>query len=291
MKNMLNRLILITLCISLLLAGCGTKDLTKGKTPKEIVIASSAEMQKLKSYAFTMDMQMGFPNPETQTVVNISISGTGEAVQNPQKAHMKMVTKVMNNELPSEIYVEINSDNIVEYISNPMKNGEWLKMELPVSPEMMKMLDPAKSLEVVQKLLEDAKIVQETEENKVKYVVMEATIKPDAIAEFIPANLPVPQDELSKMLSSLDSISYNMWIRKDNLFTTKIEMDLSNIIKNIMTGQPNLPPEALSLFEEVTAAMSMSYTDFNTSINITIPDDVKNTAQDFTQLIPQAPTT
>lgn len=291
MKKMLTYFILIVLIASLIITGCGTKDLTKGKTPKEIIIASSAEMQKLNSYAFTMDMQMGIPNPETMTVENISMSGTGEAVQNPQKAHIKMVTKVMGTELPSEVYVEITDNKILEYISNPMNPQEWLKMELPVSPEMMKMLDPAKSLEVMQKLLEEAKVVKEIEENKVKYVIIEATIQPKAISEFIPANLPIPPEEFEKMLSAMDSFSYNMWIRKDNLFTTKMEMDLGNMMKNIMSSQPNLPAEAKEIFDKVTATMNMSYTDFNTSINITIPDSVKNSAKDFSQMMPQAPTT
>lgn len=290
MKKLLTCFVLILLFVSLLLTGCGTKDLTKGKTPKEVVIASSIEMQKLNSYAFTMDMQMGVLNPQTQAIEKISMSGTGNAVQNPQKAHIKMTTKVMDNELPSELYIEINSDKILEYISNPMNPEEWLKMELPVSPEMMKMLDPAKSLEAVQKLVEDAKIIKEIEEDKVKYLVIEATIKPDAISEFIPANLPVPQEELSKMLSSLGSFSYNMWIRKDTLFTTKIEMDLSDLMKNVMNSQPNLPPEAKAIFEKVTATMSMSYTDFNIPKTITIPDSIKNSAKDMTQQIPQAPT-
>lgn len=290
MKKTLISIFAALISVSLLLTGCSTKDLTKGKSPQEIVIESSAAMQKLKSYSFAMEMLMKLPNPETQTIETVSISGTGEAVQNPQKAHLEMITKLMDNEMPSEVYVEIEGDKIVEYISNPLNNEEWFKMEIPVSPEMMKMLDPAKSLEAVQELLVDAAIVDQLEEEKIKYIVIKATIKPAAIAEFIPADLPVPQEHLSQMLTSLDNISYNMWIRMDNLYTTKMEMDISDIMKSVISSQPNLPSEAKALLEQVTATMKMSYTDFDSPLTITVPDNIKNSAQDMSELMKNAPT-
>jgi len=289
---MIKKLGILSLMISLvilLVTGCGSKDLTKGKSPQEIVVASSTAMQDLKSYNFTMDMKMGFPNPETDSIETMEMSGSGETTVNPARAHLKMTTKIMGQEAPMEIYVTMENDKILEYISNPMVPEQWLKMELPMSSEMQDLSNPAKSLEVLKELLVDAKVLREEEENKVKYVVIEATLKPDAVTKFLPSNLPMDMEQLSGMLSAMGNIQYNMWVRKDNLFITKMEVDLGELMKRVLAQTPGIPEEQKALLDKITATMSMTYTDFDKVTEITIPEEVEKNAKDMSELM-QLPT-
>ncbi len=276
------------LCIALLFSGCGPKDLTKGKTPQEIVLASGESLAKVKSYGFTMNMDMGFPNPGTGEIGNITMKGTGSASMDPLKMHLKMTMNIAETEMQSEIYAQVEDKKIVEYISNPQKQGEWIRFELPLDEKMMDMLNPAKSMTILKDALVDAKVVGEEEKDKIKLAVLEITIKPEAIGKFLqmPGN-NLPLADLEKMLASLGNMTYKMWVQKDNLLATKVEMDMGEMFRNLMKNQPGMPPEMAGELEKITAKMTMEYTDFDKAVNITIPEDVKSKAQDMSGLLQQ----
>lgn len=272
----------LLLILSLALTACGTTDLTKGKSPQEIVLASGKAMQNIKTYGIVMDMNMGMPNPQTGEQMKITMNGKGSIIVEPVKMHMTMDMNMpqVPSPMKMEIYALVEDKKLIEYISNPASNGQWMKMELPLDDNAMQMLNPAKSLDMLKEIMVDAKVVGEEEDNKVKLAVLEVTIKPEGLTKFmqLPGNA-FPMQDLEKTLASMGNITYKMWIRKDNLLAVKTEMDLGQMMRNMFANQPGMPAEAKAMFEQVTAGMSMKYVDFDQPVNITIPDNVKNSAQ------------
>jgi|GEM_PF-4035273 len=277
--------LLFCLVLMLIFSGCGTKDLTKGKTPLEIVTASSEIMQKLKSYSYTMEMNMNIPDPQTGSLQEMSMNGAGKATIDPIKTYTSLKMKMGAIETTTEVYALVEDNKIVEYISNPLSSQSWLKMELPLNDDAMKMLNPANSLEIMKKCLVDAKIVGEEEENKVKLAVVEVTLNlaglTDLFGMFGGAGLPVA--EMEEALASMGNITYKMWVRKDNLYTTKMEMDLTEIFTNLVSSQSN--EEMKDIFSNMSADMKMAYTDYDKPVEIKVPDEVKNSAQDMSNLL------
>lgn len=282
MKKRIPLCLAVLLIFSMVLTACGSKDLTKGKNPQEIVLASGKAMQSIKTYGITMDMNMGMPNPESGEEMKITMNGKGSISVDPVKMHMTMDMSMSQTAAPMnmEIYAQVEDKKLIEYISDPTNKEQWMKMELPLDDNAMQMLNPASSLDMLKEIMVDAKVVGEEEENKVKLAVLEVTMKPEGLTKFmqLPGNA-MPLQDLEKIFSSMGNITYKMWVRKDNLLAVKTEMDLGQMFKNMFNNQPDMPPEAKEMFAKITAVMSVKYVDFDQPVNITIPDNVKNSAQ------------
>lgn len=270
----------------LLLTACGNPDLTKGKTAQEIVVASAEAMQKLKTYGLSMKMNMDIPNPETGIIENIGIIGSGNIIIEPMKMHMKM--EIENQQMPMnmEIYA-VNEDNkIIEYLNVPGQEEEWMKIELPLDEEMIEMMNPAQSVIVLKEALVDAKIIGEEGEGKDKLIIIETVLKPEAFSKFM--QMPgsdVLTGELENIFTSMKNFTYKIWIRKDNLYISKAEIDLGQIFKDIYESQSDISEEDKQMLSQMSASVVSEYTEYDVSVEITVPDEIVNKAQDFSEIL------
>lgn len=281
--------IILLMAIIFTISCSGTKDLTKGKTPQEIIIASSEAMQKMDSYEFSMDMNMGFPLPGTEEVSTMSMKGTGKVIVQPVKSYMDLEMNFLEQTMESEMYVLVENNTIVEYLKNPEEKDEWLKLEIPLNEELQNMINPANSLAILKEALLEAKIIDEEKENEVKVLHLSVVIKPDFIANFLntPSNSAFPMEELKEQLSGLGNFTYHMWVRTDTLHTTKVQMDMGEMIKNMYLKQGIISENEQKTFDQISAVMTMNYYNYNSVKELVIPEEIKSSAKDISSLLPK----
>lgn len=286
MKKQKTFVLAAMMILFLLLTACGNVDLTKGKTAQEIVVASAEAMQKLKTYSISMNMNMDIPNPETGIVENIGINGSGNVIIEPMKMHMKMEMENQQMPMNMEIYA-VNEDNkIIEYLNVPGQAEEWMKIELPLDEEMIEMMNPAQSVIVLKEALVDAKIIGEEGNGKDKLIIIETVLKPEAFGKFM--QMPgsdVLTGELENIFTSMKNFTYKIWVRKDNLYISKAEIDLGQIFKDIYETQSDISEEDKQMLSQMTASVVSEYTEYDVPVEITVPDEIINKAQDFSEML------
>lgn len=268
------------------LTACGSTDLTKGKSAQEIVTASAEAMQKLKTYSISMNMNMDILNPDTDLIENIGITGSGNVVIDPMKMHMKMNIDNPQTPMDMEIYA-VNEDNkIIEYLNIPGKPEEWMKIELPLDEEMVEMMNPARSVSVLKEALLDAQILGEEKIDNTKLLVIETTLKPEAFSKFMqmPGSDMLTGD-LENIFSAMGNFRYKIWVRKDNLYIAKAEIDLGQIFKDIYEKQTDISEEDKKILSQMKALVISEYSGYDNPVEITIPDEIIKNAQDFSELL------
>jgi hypothetical protein len=91
--------------------------------------------------------------------------------------------------------------------------------------------------------------------------------------------------DLESMFESMKNFTYKIWIRKDNLYITKAEMDLGEIFNNMLGDMADISDEEKDILSNITASMTMEYVDFDVPVEITVPDEVINNAEDFSEML------
>lgn len=286
---------LLCLCLVFVLvfifAGCAKEaepPAAQGKDPREIVLASSETMQKMKSYAYTMNMTMSMPNMMTGIPQEMTMQGSGQTSAEPQKTHLTITVNTGQQEMPMELYAIVEENKIVEYISNPASIEGWLKMEFPLNEEAAQMLNPARALEIMKESMTDAIVVGEEKQGEATISVLEVNLDPEAAGDVLQmfSGSGFPVEDMQALFSSVDSFSYKMWIREDNFYTTKFEMDLGPLFKSLAATQTKA--EDKKLLENATAVITVIYTDFDQPVDIEVPEEVTKSALDISELVGQA---
>ncbi|PKM89345.1 MAG: hypothetical protein CVU87_05445 [Firmicutes bacterium HGW-Firmicutes-12] len=281
--------ILIVLGLSISLTACGNKDLTKDKTPQEIVIAAAEAMQNINTYSITMAMHMDMVNPETGNMESIVMTGNGDIIVEPLKMHMNMDIQIPQMPMSMEIYA-VNEDNtIIEYLNVPGQTEKWMKIELPLDENMQQMMNPAQSAAFLQEAMLNAKFLGEEEKDEIETIIIETILKPEAFGKFM--QMPgsdILTADLDSLFASMDNFKYKIWVRKDNLYITKAEMDLGEIFNTMIDTMVDISEEEKEILSKMKAQMTMEYVDFDVPVEVTVPDEVINNAEDFSNMLNSA---
>lgn len=277
------KLFYLLLIVSFLVTACGTKDLTKGKSAKEIIEGSYQKMAEINNYDMNLEMQMKMPLPEEGTM-DMTMTGKATIFQKPML--VKMVMEMNNPEsgepLTMEQYMEATEKGMNIYQKVEEK---WFKMTMddPALAEMMNM-DPNKNMDLFLKNLKEANILSEEkvgEKQTVKIEMIASSEIYDELMNQMPgmnlnqANMPFGPEILAKM----GDMKYVVWVDKNTLDIVKTSMDLTENIRNMgqaLTEQEQFPKELGEMFSKMEMAVSYEMLNINKAEQIVIPEEAKN---------------
>lgn len=274
-------ILLLLAFVPTLLGGC-TKDLTKEKTPQEIYLASTKAMQDVKNYNISMDMNLQLPQSEEVPINSVSMSGTGKISVDPMMAELNFEMSLGEMKMPFTVYMVTENDKIIEYVSNPLGQGQWMKVEVPLTDDLKKMLDPKNNFEMVEKSISSVEAAGEEKADDVELVVLNATMNFEQIKELmkLPEEDPAAQEMLDKAMSAFDEIKFKVWVRKDNLYMTKVEVDMAPIFSKLA----EVDPEMQEGLKDLKGNLVMTYSAIGEAVTVEIPEEVKQNAQDMSKM-------
>lgn len=291
-KKFIYFLLVLLLIPGLLITGC-KKDLTKGKSPKDIIVESGKAMQSIKTYKMGMDFTMELPKTEGNPVSSISMKGEGYTNIDPLGAKLDFTIQMGQMSMPMGLYLSTENDKLIEYVSNPMVENQWMKLEIPLDENMKKLMDPKQSLQITEDSIKDAKLVGDDKIDDVEYAIIEVIVDSSLIKDFMNLSSqtnPMSQQMFDQIATALDNLSYKVWVRKDNLYQAKLTIDMGEVMQKMFAtlAPKDVPQEELDALKEIKGTMTMTFSDFGKAVDITVPDDIKNSAQDMTQLMQDA---
>jgi len=278
------KLFYLLLIVSFLVTACGTKDLTKGKSAKEIIEASYQKMAEINNYDMNLEMQVKMQVPGQETL-DMTITGKATIFQKPMLMKMVMETKNPETGEPLEIqqYMESSEKGMNIYQG---AQGEWYKMTIedPALAEMMNM-DPTKNMDLFLKNLKEANVLAEGEKlgekETVKIELVASSAIYDEIMQQMPgmnlnqANMPFGPEILAKM----GDMKYVVWVDKTTLDIVKTSMDLTENIQNMgkaLVEQGDFPKEMADMFNGMEMSASYEMLNINKAEQIVIPEEAKN---------------
>jgi len=276
-------LIAILLVCGLLVASCGTKDLTKGKTAQEIVEEAQKKMAEVNNYDMNIEMQMKM-TPPGEEAVDMNVKGTGTIFQKPMrmKMSMEMNDPESGETITIQQYMEQTDTGMVVYQS---VKGQWFKMVFndPAFAEMMNM-DPTKNVKLFIENLKEVNILGEEkigEKETVKIEVAASSEMYEKIMQELPGmNLNAGQMPFDLgILSKIGDIKCVFWVDKTNLDIIKTAMDMTENMHNLgkaLAESGNLPKEATEIFSSMEMSMEYEILNQNTAEEFTIPEEARN---------------
>jgi hypothetical protein len=273
----------LVLTFSLILGGCGCKNSTKGKSGKEIVLASNQAIQEVKTAAVNIDTKISLINLLENVIIDVSVTGQGLVSMADQKGHMTFEAYFPDGQGCSELYTLIEDNVSKQYFNSIIEPEIWYKLDIPKEKQSEAILNPVAVLKIIEESLVDAKVIGEEEiEDKVKLSVLEMTLKPEALLKLMKVasdSSSASLDQLLQEKAAQGKINYKMWIRKDNLLPTKIEIDFSDVLRKLLDGDPKILEKIKPLLEYIKGNITMTFADYNKPVNITLPAAVKKNAQ------------
>ncbi|MFZ5942588.1 MAG: DUF6612 family protein [Bacillota bacterium] len=277
------RILLIGLLVMLVATGCGTKDLTKGKSAQEIIEGTYEKMAQVQNYDMNLQMQMKMETPEGK--LDMTLDGKATIFQKPML--MKMVLQTKDPESGESVAIEQYMEQTEKGLNVYQKVEEqWIKMSMndPSLAEMMNM-DPANNMKIFLENLKEAKILNQEEkvgekdtvkiEMAASSEIYEDLMKQMPGMNFSQANMPFGPEFLSKM----GDIKYVLWIDKLTLETVKTSMDLTENIQNLgkaLVDSGTVPKELAGIFAGMEMSASYEIYNLDTAEKFEIPEEAKN---------------
>lgn len=277
------KLLYLLLIISFLVTACGTKDLTKDKSAKEIIEGSYIKLAEIENYDMNLEMQMKIQVPNEGTM-DMSMTGKATIFQKPMK--MKMVMETQNPESDEPLIIEQYMES-TENGMNIYQNVEeqWFKMVIddPALAEMMNM-DPTKNMDLFIENLKEANIIAEEKLGEKETVKIEMIASSEIYDEIMqqmpgmnlnPADMPFGPEILAKM----GDMKYVVWIDKTTLDMVKTSMDLTENIQNIgkaLVEDGQFPKEMGEMFAGMEMSATYEMLNINSAEQIVIPEEAKN---------------
>jgi hypothetical protein len=278
------KLFYLLLIVAFLVTACGTKDLTKDKSAREIVEGTYQKSAEIQNYDMNLEMQMKMTIPGEEPI-DMNITGTATFFQNPMK--MKMVMEMPNPENGETMemvqYMEATETGMIIYQN---VQDQWFKMSIedPAMNEIMNM-DPKQNIELFMKHLKEANILADNEKVGEKDAVKIELVASSEIyneiinqmpgMELTPADLPLGPEIFGKM----GDIKYIIWVDKTTLDVIKTSMDLTDNIRNIgeaLVESGDFPPEMAEIFKGMEMSATYEMLNINAAEPFEIPEEAKN---------------
>ena len=293
-------LLLMVLIGLFVVVGCSSdstssKDLTAGKTAKEIAEASYQKQYDAKNY--DMEFIINASMMIMGQTINMDMKGYGSIFLNPLKAKLVMdlttagipVPEMEDGKIRTEQYIITENNGIISY----QKQGDqWYKMVLSDTDlNKLMQLNPAENLKLFMDNLKAAEIVGDETVNNVKTVKINLTASGEIFADLLgdvdSFGLGSQIDMLTKeILNNIGDLSFSIWVDKTNLDFIKGTIDLTPVLNNLSTV---IASSSFPGMEELTPDERDMMTAMFDSMNMTMEYYIKNIdkAEDF-KLPPEA---
>jgi len=263
--------------------------MTKPVDSIKIVNTAIEKSNKWENYIYTVDMNMEMNAIEEGLALPIKVASTVETTifKNPMKLKINTTeTMEMMEYVESEVveeYIEIAGNEINMY---SMEDGQWEKFVLEKNEENLALFEDFNANELIN--IEDIS-------NNVKYfgnyiiddrelMKMQISVNmQDYLKLFEQQFSNLDEDEetnnmLNEILSSMDGLYYTIWIDSKTGELAGCDIDMTNIMKNILS----FIDESLSSEESINESMAIkkvymtiTFSNINSCEPIVIPKGAK----------------
>ncbi|MEK4028214.1 MULTISPECIES: DUF6612 family protein [Bacillaceae] len=275
--------------LTLGLAACGEtakptpetpKEETSEKTLGEVFNEAVKVSNETKSVSAKMDMKQKISYPKEEqsmdTAMNMDMNITMKPLAVYQKGTMAVPGEGGEQAKPMNIESYMTEEGF--YINEP-ESGQWIKMPKEMYDQMMNMsqqqVEPAEQLKQLEQFKDDFKF----EQTKDEYV-----LKLDAAGEKFNKLIETQMSQMTQgangeeakammeqMMKAMkvEKVNYTIYIDKDSFQTNKMDVD--------MDMSMDIEGNAM----KTSQVMHIVYSDYNKVAPITVPEEVKNKAQEM----------
>ena len=246
----------VMLLSAVALGGCGKKEVTAESLVKE----ANENMEKVKSYAGDLDMQMSM-NISSEGVamdMDMVMEGTFEGTMEPEIFHLKgtMDMSLLGLSMDMDMYSQVEGDKAISYIG---VMNEWMKSETAVDESSMQ------DMYTVAGDGKDMTLAEETEKIDDREVyVLTSTITGEEFEQIMGL-----MDSMSSGVGDMDwstmQADVTMKIYKDTVLPASVSIEMSD------SGEGIESEGVVVKFNSISVVMN--YSDFDTIDSITIPDE------------------
>lgn len=236
-------------------------------TLSEVLEKSTAASAELKNFAAKMEIEQEMSGAETMTIKS---SIDMKASQNPIAFYQKMNMELPGSTESFETEMYFTEEGI--YMFEPMDGG-WMKFPTEMADMIMQTTaqqpNPAEELERLKKFMDDFTFEQDE-----KFFILKLSASGDKFKELIDETLQETLPELTgDMNTALDmninSVEYEIWVYKDTFFPGKMNISM------------DMDMSAEGETVNVKQRMNGEYTDHNKVGEITIPQEILDSALDM----------
>lgn len=289
----------IALAAAIALTSCGTNTETgtdDGKTtPQNAELSVSEIFEKaientasIKSASYSIGMDMAMSSEGTD--FNITTTGNVKMTTDPVEYEMTLDMD-MGEELGSMTTTSylVNEDGKQVLYSGVVYGGEtfWSKQY----DASLDSFEQYNAMENIEMYLENAGSFKEngTEEiSGIETVRYDGTITGESLENAINntlgdlgTSLDGTDVNTSELFKGVGDLTLSVWIDKDTLTVKKYETDMSGIMSKLFENM-SADDESLAGIDVSKVFLSMTVNSYNDIDSITVPDDVKSSAEEIT---------
>lgn len=255
-KKIVWLLVSVMLLSAVAFGGCGKKEVTAESLVKE----ANENMEKAKSYAGDMDMQMSMDISSEGVAMDMDMGmkGTIEYTAEPEIFHMKgtMDMSLLGLSMDMDIYSQVEDDKAVVYMG---MMDEWMKSETEVDESNMQ------ELYTIAGDGKDMTLAEKTEKIDDREVyVLTTTITGEEFEEIMGV-MEGMTEGIDEMNWSDVQANVTMKIYKDTVLPASVSIEMSDSGEGIESEGVTVKFNSISVV--------MNYTDFDSVDSITIPEE------------------
>lgn len=270
--------VILTAGLLLAISGC---ELTA-----DVMEACLANTNAAKSISFETDATMSM-SVMGQPIV-VKMQGEGNSTAEPMRLSMSHKQQSGAITVEGQSYAELLDGEYVQYTGF---NGQWIKQTLPAGTVFQ---NPQEAMQIYLEGIssyqkEGAETVAGVQTSKYS-----AVIGSDALERVLQASGAVDQltqlgmdtQQAAGLYTGLGDLPVTLWVDEAAMRAVKIEMNLTNILSSVMQKMIEEQEEAMSAEMSVNEfIMSMTITGYDTVESVEIPDEVRQQAMDYNDLL------
>lgn len=282
MKTGILKLGALILAAGLLLAASGCKR----TAVVDVMEACLANANAAKSVSFETEMTMSMTLMGQPVVMKAQ--GEGNSTAEPMRLFMQHKQQTGAITVEGQSYAELLDGEYVQYTGY---NGQWIKQTLPA--EMMSQ-NPQEAIQIYLGAVSSyQKEGMETIAGR-KTSKYSAVIGSDALERVLQASGAVDQltqmgmdaEQAAGLYTGLGDLPVSLWVDEAAMQTVKIEMNLtdimSSVVQKVLEAQGEAETAQMSISDVM---MSMTITGYDTVESVEIPDEVRQQAMDYSDLL------
>jgi|GEM_PF-4750087 len=273
--------LLLVFVLSIVFFSCADLGANNELTVEEMITAAAENIQEVKNYDMTMDMEMIISSQEQTAKMNSSASGTVFIDPIKMKLNMQIGISGINQDL--EIYTEQDGNDI--YVYTKMFDS-WQKdtftaeafsaiQQYNVKGDFSLYLENAKNFEVV-----GTEVINNRDAYKI-----EGKISGQSLETMLSSNnymnmlnsMGIDSSMLREMYKDMEDIPFIMWVDKEKLYPVKYDMDITAVMSKIMDNVSSTDgAEILQDIKFDKFFITATMLNFNAATDFEVPAEAKN---------------
>lgn len=273
----------LVLVLSIGFFSCSSPNVNRELTADEMVEFATENVQKIKNYDLTMDMNFSMSTEDQTIEMMTSISGT--VFLDPMKMKLDMKMNMLGMEQNIEMYTEQEDTNINVY----SKIDDSWQTQI-ISSEASSSLDQYNMKDSLSSYLENAKnfqilgveTINDREAYKIEGMVsgesLETILESNDYMDMLPS-MGIDSSMFSELYKQMEDIPVIMWIDKEKLYPVKYDMDMTAVMSKIMDSlKETLSSSGGSdIYIKVDSFLTTAtLSNFNNAKKFEIPNEAKN---------------